>query len=157
MIVYKPGDYVKLEGQDSVAEVLSVKGNELEVMVGVMKIKVKATKVTKAEAPEEEFEEEVENIMESSGINTKEKLMHFKFELDVRGKMKEEVITELSTWVDDAILLGVSEAKVVHGRGNGILKDTVRSFLRKYKEVQSVGDDEKGKGGDFVTVVKFKI
>jgi DNA mismatch repair protein MutS2 len=59
--------------------------------------------------------------------------------------------------VDDAILLGVSEAKVVHGRGNGILKDTVRSFLRKYKEVQSVGDDEKGKGGDFVTVVKFKI
>lgn len=89
----------------------------------------------------------------SSGIDTKEKLMHFKFELDVRGKMKEEVMMELPVWVDEAILLGIKEAKVIHGRGNGILKDTVRSTLRKFKEVDSVADEG---GNDYITLVKFK-
>lgn len=158
MTEIKPGDFVKIAGQETVGEVLSVKGNDLEVALGLMKVMVRKNKVTLAERPEEEeYEEEPDNFVSSSGIDTKEKLMHFKFELDVRGKMKEEIMNELSVWVDDAILLGVSEAKVIHGRGSGILKDTVRSFLRKYREVESLSDDVPEKGGDFVTVVKFRV
>lgn len=153
----KTGDFVRINGQETVAEVLSVKGNNLEVAVGIMKMTVKKDKVSKANAPEKEKEFNNSTLIQSSGIDTKDKLMHFQFELDVRGKMKEEVMTELETWVDDALLLGIEEAKVVHGRGSGVLKNTVRSFLRKYKEVESVGDEEQGKGGDHVTVVKFKI
>lgn len=152
----KPGDFVKIIGQDTIAEVLAVKGNDLEVAVGIMKMTVKKNKVALADAPDEEYEEDAHEATEYSGIDTREKLLHFKFELDVRGKMKDEVMTELSVWVDDAILLGVKEATVMHGRGSGILKDTVRSFLRKYPEIASVSDAPKEKGGDFVTVVKFK-
>jgi DNA mismatch repair protein MutS2 len=152
----KPGDYVKISGQDSIGEVISVKGNDLQVALGIMKVNVKKNKVTLAQAPviQQDFNSQPKDFAMSAGIDTREKLMHFKFELDVKGKSKEEVMMELPVWVDEAVILGIKEAKVVHGRGNGILKDTVRSFLRKYKEVQSVGDDERG--GDFVTVVKFR-
>ncbi len=151
----KKGDYVKIVGQETVAEVLAVKGNDLEVAMGLMKMTVKKNKVSLAEPPYiVESQNEPEDRTVSSGIDTKEKLMHFQFELDVRGKMKDEVIQELPAWVDDALLLGVKEVKIIHGRGNGILKETVRSFLRKYKEVESLGDDG---GSDFVTVVKFKV
>jgi DNA mismatch repair protein MutS2 len=151
----KVGDYVQLNGQDTIAEVLNVKGNDLEIAVGLMKMSVKKNKVTLVEAPEKEEGKEIDFI-NSSGIDTKEKLMHFKFELDVRGKMKEEVMNELSIWTDDAILLGITEAKIIHGRGNGILRNTVRSVLRKYKEVESVKDEAPERGGEAVTLVKFK-
>ena len=152
----KAGDFVKINGQDSVGEVISVKGNDLQVALSIMKVNVKKNKVTLAQAPVQQahFNSRPSDFATSAGIDTREKLMHFKFELDVKGKSKEEVMVELPVWVDEAVILGIKEAKVVHGRGNGILKDTVRSFLRKYKEVASVGDDERG--GDFVTVVKFR-
>jgi DNA mismatch repair protein MutS2 len=151
----KPGDFVKINGQDTVAEVLSVKGNDLEVAMGIMKMTVKKNKVTLSQAPPDSFE----TLADTTGnvtIDTKEKLLHFQFELDVRGKAKEEVISLLTNWVDDAILLGLQEARIVHGRGSGVLKDTVRSFLRKYKEVISLSDEVREKGGDHVTLVKFK-
>ena len=155
----KPGSFVKIKGQETVAEVVSVKGNDVEITVGGMKIQTKKHKLELAKASEIEIPspKKSENLIQSSGIDTKSKLMNFKFELDVRGKMKEEVITELTSWVDDALLLGIPEAKIVHGRGNGILKDTVRGFLKKYKEVDKVEDGPEFGGGSFVTVVKFKV
>jgi len=151
----KKGDFVKIIGQDAVAEVLAVKGNDLEVAVGLMKMMVKKSKATLVKQPnqEERKNSQIEDRAMTSGIDTKDRLLHFKFELDVRGKMKDEVLQELPVWVDDALLLGVKEAKIIHGRGNGILKDTVRSFLRKYKEIENARDEG---DNDFVTVVKFK-
>jgi len=156
MTEIKKGDFVKIQGQETVAEVVAVKGDDLEVAMGPMKMTIKKNKVILAKAPHVEVKKNgpVEDMTRTSGIDTKEKLLHFKFELDVRGKMKEEVLQELPAWLDDALLLGVKEVKVVHGRGNGILKETVRSFLRKYKEIESVADDN---GSDFTTVVKFKV
>jgi DNA mismatch repair protein MutS2 len=156
METFKPGDYVKIIGQDTVGQVISVKGNDLEVAVGLLKFNVKKTKVELSEPDDTDETEDFEFDAADSGIDTKEKLLNFKYELDVRGKMKDEVITELTSWVDDALLLGITEARIIHGRGSGVLKDTVRSFLRKYKEVGSVGDDMKEKGGDYNTLVKFK-
>lgn len=155
METIKVGDFVKINGQDSIGEVISVKGNDLQVALGIMKVSVKKNKVSPAHPPVAEDNRGIKsNMVESSGIDTKEKLMHFKFELDVRGKMKEEVMMELLVWVDEAILLGIKEAKVIHGRGNGILKNTVRTTLRKFKEIDSVSDDG---GNDFVTLVKFTV
>ncbi len=153
----KVGDFVKISGQDTVAEVLAVKGNDLQVAMGIMKMTVKKNKVTPALAPvSQNTVNYPSSASASSGIDTKEKLMHFKFELDVRGKMKDEIMMELPVWIDEAVLLGVNEAKIIHGRGNGILKETVRTFLKKYKEVKSAGDASQDKGGDFATLVKFQ-
>jgi DNA mismatch repair protein MutS2 len=154
----KPGDFVTIDGQDTIGEVLFIRGNNAEVALGVMKVTVKLNKLTLTEAPDEEYEsEENSGASNSYSVDTKEKMMHFKFELDVRGKMKEDVMIELSTWIDDALLLGVEEAKIIHGRGSGVLKNTVRSILRKYTQVEKASDEARERGGDSVTVVKFKV
>ncbi len=153
----KPGDFVTILSQGTVGEVIAVKGNDLEIALGLMKVTVKKNKVAPALAPKED-DSRLSSYHDqgSRGIDTKEKLMRFKFELDVRGKSKEEVMAELAEWVDDALLLGIKEATVVHGRGNGILKDTVRATLRKYKEIGNLSDAVLEKGGEGTTVVKFK-
>ena len=154
MAEIKPGDYVTIDGQDTIGEVLSVRGNNVEVALGVMKVTVKLNKVTLTSAPEKEKDSSTNNSPYL--VDTKERMMHFKFELDIRGKMKEEVMVELTTWTDDALLLGVEEARIVHGRGSGVLKNTVRSMLRKYKEIESLTDGTKETGGEGVTIVRFR-
>ena len=158
MAELKPGDFVTIDGQDTIGEVLSIRGNNVEVALGVMKVIVKLNKVTLTKPPEQENQTE-ESATNASGylIDTKERMLHFKFELDVRGKMKEEVMVELTAWIDDALLLGVEEAKILHGKGNGILKNTVRTMLRKYKEIEKISDEVRERGGDGITVVRFKV
>lgn len=153
----KAGDFVVISGQETVGEVLAVRGNDVEVALGLMKINVKKNKLTIVDAPEEEYEEESDGQYANSGIDTREKMLNFKYELDVRGKMKDEVINELTSWVDDAILLGVKEASIMHGRGTGVIKDTVRAFLKKYNDVESVVDAPREKGGEGVSLVKFRV
>jgi DNA mismatch repair protein MutS2 len=153
MAEIKPGDFVTIDGQDTIGEVLFVKGNILEVALGVMKVHVKSNKVTLTEPPAKDLIEDTDAYR----VDTKEKMMRFQFELDVRGKMKEDLMIELVSWIDDAILLGVEDAKIIHGRGSGVLKDTVRSMLRKYKEVEKISDEARERGGDAVTLVKFKV
>jgi DNA mismatch repair protein MutS2 len=149
----KPGDFVLVNGQ--LAEILAVKGNDLEVSVGPMKMLVKKNKVTPAEKP---LQNQVKYPQEpeKSHIDTREKLLHFRFELDIRGWSKEQVMVELESWTDDAILLGIDQATIMHGRGTGVIKETVRNVLRKYKEVESLTDAPRERGGEGVTVVKFR-
>lgn len=150
----KLGDKVTIKGYEGLGEILSIQGTHAEVAMGLLKIKVKVDQLS-VEDEDEWEEEEQEGASSYTSVDTKAKMQGFQFELDIRGKMKDEVITLLANWVDDAILIGVDSAKIIHGRGNGVLRDTVRSFLKKYKEVEKVGS-EVGGWGDGVTVVTFK-
>jgi DNA mismatch repair protein MutS2 len=156
MTAIQIGAYVAIEGQGTVGEVVSIKGNNVEVAVGLLKFTVKKDKLVLAQPPAKQESEEVSYKETVSMIDTKEKMLHFQFELDVRGKMKDEAMLELQPWVDDAILLGIEEARVLHGRGNGLLKNTVRTTLRKYKEIESLADGAPHQGGESVTVVRFR-
>jgi DNA mismatch repair protein MutS2 len=113
---YKPGDFVKLIGQETAAEVIAVKGKDLEIAIGGMKMNVKINKVTLAAPPAVKVNYAQ---FQAPVMDTREKLLHFKFELDLRGKTKDEVFIELTPWIDDAILLGIKEALIMHGRGTG--------------------------------------
>ena len=147
----KVGDKVHVEGYEGLGEIIALKGNAAEVAMGLLKMKVKTENLTVTDEEDEWEEDEPSHYT----VDTKEKMQNFQFELDIRGKMKDEVITLLTTWADDAILIGVDKAKIIHGRGNGVLRDTVRSFLRKYKEVEKVGNEE-GSWGDGATIVIFR-
>lgn len=153
----KKGDFVRISGQDTIGEVVAVRGNTLEITAGLLKFSVKKDNVLLADKPEKSPEVAPrQDRTEAAGIDTREKLQNFHFELDLRGKHKEEVLGLLSTWVDDAILLGISQATVFHGRGTGMIRDTVRSFLRKNPFVEDLGDESPERGGDYKTFVKFR-
>jgi DNA mismatch repair protein MutS2 len=84
------------------------------------------------------------------------KQSNFETTLDLRGKRAEEVASELERFLDDAILLSQGQLKILHGKGEGVLRKIVREQLKKVKQVASFADEHVERGGDGITVVVLK-
>jgi DNA mismatch repair protein MutS2 len=85
------------------------------------------------------------------------KLSQFELTLDLRGKRADEAHALLQRYIDDAILLNIPEVRILHGKGNGILRQITREYLSHVKEVKKYGDEELERGGAGVTVVGFRL
>ncbi len=147
------GDRVRIIGQDSSGIVLTVKGKNATVQFGDLKSTLAVTRLEKLGG---KAAAEVSRKPVSTGIRLHEKQAQFNPTLDIRGRRVEEVIPELEQFLDNAILLGHGEIKILHGKGEGVLRKVVREQLRKYKQVASAGDEHVDRGGDGITVVVLK-
>lgn len=149
----KTGDRVRIIGQNSSGVVLALKGKNATVQFGDLKSTVAVTRLEKLDG---KSPVEVSKKSVSTGIRLHEKQASFNPTLDIRGKRVEEVIPEVEQFLDNAILLGHGEIKILHGKGEGVLRKVVREQLRKYKQVASVADEHVDRGGDGITVVVLK-
>jgi len=84
------------------------------------------------------------------------KRFSFKTQLDIRGMRGDEAMKAVAAYIDEAIMLGVNEVSILHGKGNGILRQLVRSYLKGIKEIESFADAHVEKGGAGITEIKFK-
>ncbi|HEY9045234.1 MAG TPA: Smr/MutS family protein [Ohtaekwangia sp.] len=149
----KEGDRVRIIGQDSSGVILSIQGKNATVQFGELK---SVTKLDKLEKITGAVAKEMATRLRTSGINVYEKRSNFSDTLDVRGKRVDEVIPLLDQFMDTAILLGQGELKILHGKGEGVLRKVVRDHLKRYKEVASANDEHVERGGDGITVVVLK-
>ena len=149
----KEGDRVRIIGQEGSGTILSIQGQNATVQFGLMKSVTKLNKLEKITAA---VEKEISAKLRSAGINVIEKRANFSPTLDIRGKRVDEVIGILDQYLDTAILLGQGELRILHGKGEGVLRKVVRDHLKRYKEVASVNDDHIERGGDGITVVVLK-
>ncbi|MBT1702451.1 endonuclease MutS2 [Chryseosolibacter indicus] len=147
------GDRVRIHGQEGSGIVVSLKGKNATVQFGELKSLVNVSKLEKLGAG---MEKEVSAKLRSVGINIYEKQAHFSSTLDVRGKRVDEVIPMLDQFLDTAILLGQGELRILHGKGEGVLRKVIRDHLRNYKEAASAADEHVERGGDGITVVILK-
>jgi DNA mismatch repair protein MutS2 len=147
------GDRVRIHGQEGSGIVLSVKGKAAHVQFGEMTSLVTMSKLEKITAA---AEKEISVRLRSVGLNIYEKQAQFNNTIDVRGKRVEEVIPLLDQFIDTAILLGHGEVKILHGKGEGILRKVIREHLKKYNAVASVSDEHIERGGDGITLVVLK-
>src|SRR5690606_29745109 len=148
-----PGERVRIIGQLITGVVLSVQGKNATLQFGELKSIVPLTKLERVTgvAPKEPTMQP-----RATSINMHEKRAAFVSTLDVRGKRAEEMIQLLENFIDSAILLGQSELRILHGKGEGVLRKVVREQLKRYKEVASVSDEHVARGGDGITVVVLK-
>jgi DNA mismatch repair protein MutS2 len=84
------------------------------------------------------------------------KLTGFSLTLDLRGKRAEEALADLQRYIDDAALLSIPEVRILHGKGNGILRQVTRNYLRTRKEVKSATDAAIEQGGAGITEVRLR-
>jgi DNA mismatch repair protein MutS2 len=147
------GDRVRIHGQEGSGIVLSVKGKAAHVQFGEMTSMINMSKLEKITAA---AEKEISVRLRSVGLNIYEKQAQFNNTIDVRGKRVEEVIPLLDQFIDTAILLGHGEVKILHGKGEGILRKVIREHLKKYNAVASVSDEHIERGGDGITLVVLK-
>lgn len=148
------GDTVRIKGQTSVGELLDISGKNATVTFGVIKTTVKLERLERAEAPR------TSNTTQSSSFvstqtqdNVYEKKLQFKQDIDVRGMRGDEAIQAVTYFIDDAILLGVSRVRILHGTGNGILRTLIRDYLRTVPGVSHFQDEHVQFGGAGITVV----
>ena len=93
----------------------------------------------------------------SAGSNYYDRILHFKDNIDLRGKRADEALNDLIEFIDNAIVNGAREVKILHGKGGGILRQIIRDYLSKQQAVQSFRDEDIRFGGDGITVVNFRV
>lgn len=148
----KEGDYVQLKGQDTVGQVVNIKGKDAELSIGALTSFVKLNRLEKVNRKDYKNQGSAKSY---SSFDYASKSSSFNSRLDIRGMRAEEVIPTLSTWVDEAIMLGVNEVQIVHGKGNGVLRQVTRDHLKSYSEIKSVRDEHADRGGAGVTLVSL--
>jgi len=131
-------------------QVLDVRGDELVVQLGVMKVNVRRRDVRlRAEEPPK-----VQAKKRAAFVGTT--ATTFQNELQLRGHHVEEAVEELRQAVGEAHALKESPLRVVHGKGQGVLRRLLRDYLKTDKRVESFSDAEPNQGGHGVTVVHIR-
>jgi DNA mismatch repair protein MutS2 len=149
----KEGDKVRIRGQEVTGTILSLKGNQAIVQFGEIRSNVKIAQLIRSDLVDID---PVQKKIRALGVDIHQKQSLFSSTLDIRGKRVEETIPLVDQFIDDALLLGHGELKILHGKGEGVLRKVVRDHLRKIKSVASVADEHIERGGDGITVVVLK-
>ncbi len=154
----REGDFVKVKDSGALGEVVTLKEKEAEIMIGALRSTVKLNRLTKISRKEfrNTIGEEFLSGSENKGFNYLSKSEEFSPTLDLRGKRGEEALIEVTQFMDNALILNVSDLKIVHGKGDGILRTIIREHLRHYKQIASLSDEHADRGGAGVTLVKLK-
>lgn len=147
------GDSVRLIGQEVSGKVISIKDEIAVVEFGSLRSSVKLKQLIRSDqAPQNPATVKARSL----GVDVMKKQSLFVSTLDIRGKRVEEVNAVLDHFLDDAILLGHAEVKILHGKGEGVLRKVVRDRLKTTKGVASFADEHVDRGGDGITVIVLK-
>ena len=147
------GSMVKIKGQSGVGEVLSINGKNVMVMFGMIKTNVKLDRLERTEAPVQKAIAKSTFVSSETQDRVYEKKLSFKQDIDVRGMRGDEAIQAVTYFIDDAILLGISRVRILHGTGNGILRTLIRDYLSGVPGVSHFQDEHVQFGGAGITVV----
>ena len=162
----KVGDTVRIKGLQSIGTVESIEGKMATVIFGGMKTKMRAERLEHAEAPKTEkskAEERNANIVGAYGSISNDtrnvidnRRQNFRQDLDVRGMRGDEAINAVTYFIDDAILVGMSRVRILHGTGTGILRQLIRQYLATVPNVSHYRDEHVQFGGAGITVVDLE-
>lgn len=152
-----PGSYVRIAGQTAIGEVIGLRGKDAEVRIGDLKSTIKLNRLEKVSNKTYRAATGEKKLKTSAkGVDLNERMLNFSFNLDMRGKRGEEALGLVDQFMDNAIMLGYDELRIVHGKGDGILRTLVRNHLRGYSQVSGMQDEHPDRGGAGVTIVKLK-
>jgi len=128
---------------------MSDKDGQLEVQAGSGRFRLSRQNVTRI------AEDAGAALTKATGVTVSVGRGIESLELDLRGKRADEVTGELDSYLNNASLYNVTQVRIIHGHGTGVVRQIVRDFLSAHPLVRSFRPGEKGEGGDGVTVVKF--
>ncbi len=157
----KVGDAVFLTDIQTVGEVVALQGNDVTVSFNSITFKTRLKKVAKiskkeAKAVNRHGMEAAKWNGSKIGDIMNDKIAKFNTSIDIRGERAEDAIHLIETYIDEAAMLNIKEVKILHGKGNGILRSVVRQFLSKRKEIALFEDEILELGGHGITVVQLK-
>ena len=153
------GDMVMIDNEaDRIAEVLQIGPKDALVAIGNLQTTVKVSRLQKVSnnAARKQQRPQVTVYVSNVGDEVRERKLNFKPEIDVRGMRTDEALEKVSAFVDEALLCEQTHLRILHGKGNGILRQMIRQQLRSLPFVVSVGDEHVQFGGAGITIVELE-
>ncbi|MBQ7512712.1 MAG: Smr/MutS family protein [Prevotella sp.] len=152
------GSAVRIKGLNTIGTVESISGKNATVIFGDVRTKMKVEQLEITEKPKEEKKK---NDHSSLAVQTsrmtsatiEDRKSNFHQDLDVRGLRGDEAIDTVMHFIDDAILVGMSRVRILHGTGSGILRQLIRQYLATVPNVKKAKDEHVQFGGAGITVV----
>ncbi len=149
------GTLVKIKGQSGVGEVLEINGKNAIVLFGMLKTSVTMDRLERSTSLQSGRKPATQSAFVSSETQKRiyEKKLNFKQDIDVRGMSGNEAIQAVTYFIDDAVLLGISRVRILHGTGTGVLRQLIRGYLSTVQGVAHFQDEHVQLGGAGITVV----
>lgn len=155
--VIEVGDNVRLKGQVSAGTVMELQGKQAVVAFGMIKSTVKLDLLEKVSKGQIKKEIQKSTFVSAQTMDDMhEKKIHFKQEIDVRGMRGDEALQAVTYFIDDAIQVGATRVRILHGTGTGILRQLIRDYLHSVPGVQRYHDEHVQFGGAGITVVDLE-
>ena len=150
------GDAIRVMDNGAIGEVLSIKGKQVEILIGSLKSTIKLNRLEKISRKALKKTSVATKSAPTKGMDINKKFTEFSTNLDIRGKRAEEALPTLQNFVDEASMFGMEELRIIHGKGNGILREVVRDYLHRHDRVAQANDEHVQRGGAGVTIVKLR-
>ncbi len=154
----EPGAKVRIKGQDAVGEVMSLDGKRATVGFGQILTTIAVDRLEIIS--NSEYKKVVRNerpAAPSTNYDPGQRRLQFSQQIDVRGMRVTEALEAVQDFVDEAVMFGFSELRILHGKGTGALKEEIRQYLRATGLVASAKDEHEERGGAGITVVRLNV
>ncbi len=151
------GSRVRMKGQHESGEVVDIHGSEATVAFNTVTLKVK-TENLEVLQPNTPVKKSVNRgVAYQNMVNDMNaRMANFRITIDVRGKRADETELLIQRYIDEAIMLHVSEVSILHGKGNGVLRSIIRNYLGSIPEIKQFSDASLETGGSGITLVTLK-
>ena len=153
------GSRVRKRGQSMIGEVLSLTDKQALVAFGNIQsyIPLKQLEYVSAKQAKQQTRSD-SRVFVPTNVSEKilKKQRQFSQEIDLRGMRADEALTEIMNYIDDAVMVGAAEVRILHGTGTGALRQVVRDYLQMQPHVTSYHDAHPGQGGAGITIAELK-
>jgi DNA mismatch repair protein MutS2 len=151
----KPGDAVRMIETMAAGEVIEIKDRMVQIETGSLRFFVPADKIERITRSELKKSLRANQPMRENDPGIVQRNINFKPEIDIRGVRGEEAINQVRDLIDTALIVQHRHLRILHGKGNGILRQLVRQYLDTVDVVKSFRDEHVEFGGSGITVVEM--
>jgi DNA mismatch repair protein MutS2 len=144
----KVGDHVKMKDKTVTGEIIKLSNKKATVAFENIYSTVPVSELVKVNKPKQEIK--------NAAIDISTKASTFNTTLDIRGARGEEALVEVEKFIDDALLLSMDKLRIIHGKGDGILRKLIWSQLKKHKAVAHYEYEKEEFGGTGATIIQLK-
>jgi DNA mismatch repair protein MutS2 len=151
----KPGDAVRMIDTQAAGEVIEIKDKMARIETGSLRFFVPLDKVERISKSDLKKSLRANHVYRENDRGIVQRNINFKPEIDIRGVRGEEAISKVQELIDNALIVQHRNLRILHGKGNGILRQLVRQYLATVNVVKSFRDEHVEFGGAGITVVEM--
>lgn len=142
------GTQVKIPNSSSVGEVVQIRKNKAVVVAGIIKSTYNVDDLVPVNPSKAKGKSKVD-------VGFMKRQEQFAMEKDIRGMRSDEALKEIDRWIDDAMIIGANNLRLIHGKGDGILKKIIRDYYHNKSFIKRISYEDVRFGGEGVSLIEL--